>query len=184
MRMGNPDAPVKLVEYGSRTCPLCARFNAEGVPILVAGYVASGKTSYEFRDFPVHGALDLAPILLGRCVSPRQFFPVLDRMFRQQVPLLAKVQDIAGSMPPDADANTIALTYAKGLGYLDLMLRAGFVQAKLTACLADRRAVYRIAAEAKTAQIEGTPAFIINGQIIANVFNWADLQPILSGAMK
>ena len=28
-RQGNPDAPVKLIEYGSRTCPTCARFAAD-----------------------------------------------------------------------------------------------------------------------------------------------------------
>ena len=29
-RMGNPNAPVKLVEYASITCPHCAEFSAEG----------------------------------------------------------------------------------------------------------------------------------------------------------
>ncbi|RZM20125.1 MAG: protein-disulfide isomerase, partial [Sphingomonas sp.] len=35
-RMGNPDAPIKLVEYGSRACPFCAQFEAEGFPLLEA----------------------------------------------------------------------------------------------------------------------------------------------------
>jgi protein-disulfide isomerase len=92
MRMGNPNAAVKLVEYGSRTCPHCAKFGAEGLPALKAGPIATGKLSYEFRDFPVHGALDLGPILLGRCVSPGQFFPLLDAMFAGQQALLAKAE--------------------------------------------------------------------------------------------
>ena len=32
--MGNPDAKVKLVEYGSLTCPHCKAFDDEGVPTL------------------------------------------------------------------------------------------------------------------------------------------------------
>jgi len=41
-RMGNPDAPVKLVEYGSRSCPHCAAFDAEGFPTLKSGPIAAG----------------------------------------------------------------------------------------------------------------------------------------------
>ena len=32
-RMGNPDAPIKLVEYGSRSCPHCKRFAEESGPL-------------------------------------------------------------------------------------------------------------------------------------------------------
>ncbi|PNB52710.1 protein-disulfide isomerase, partial [Pseudomonas sp. FW305-130] len=68
VRIGNPSAKVKLIEFGSHTCPHCARFDAEGLPALRSGYIATGQVSYEFRDFPIHGALDLGPILLGHCV--------------------------------------------------------------------------------------------------------------------
>ena len=33
--MGNPNAKVKLVEYGSLTCPHCKAFDDEGVPTLI-----------------------------------------------------------------------------------------------------------------------------------------------------
>ena len=50
-RMGNPVAPVQLVEFGSRTCPHCAAFAASGMQPLVDKYVRTGKVSYEFRDW-------------------------------------------------------------------------------------------------------------------------------------
>jgi len=78
--MGNPAAPVQLVEFGSRTCPHCAAFAATGIKPLIDKYVRTGKVSYEFHDFPVHGAIDLAPILLGHCVPASQFFPLIDAM--------------------------------------------------------------------------------------------------------
>ena len=56
-RVGNPDAPVKLIEYGARSCPTCGAFAREGAEPLLNNYVASGKVSFEFRDFLVHGAL-------------------------------------------------------------------------------------------------------------------------------
>ena len=77
--MGNPKAKVTLVEYGSLTCSHCREFHETGMKPLVANYVKTGKVSYEFRDFPVHGPVDIPAILLGRCVSKEAFFPVLDQ---------------------------------------------------------------------------------------------------------
>ena len=59
-RMGNPNAPVKLVEYGSLTCRHCADF-APGRDAAAGRHAmsASGKVSYEYRNFILNG-LDVA----------------------------------------------------------------------------------------------------------------------------
>ena len=44
-RMGNPEAPVKLVEYASITCPHCAEFAEQGTSALRDQYVKSGRVS-------------------------------------------------------------------------------------------------------------------------------------------
>lgn len=182
MRMGNPNAPVKLVEYGSRVCSHCARFAAEGFPLLKAQYIASGKVSYEFRDFPVAGMLDLAPIILGRCVSPQQYFPVLDRMFEAQDTLLANAQAEVQNVPPKASPNEVALQLARTLGYLGMMERSGFSRTKMIACLRDPRAVQRIATETSRVRaiVRGTPTFLINGKLADGVMDWASLDSALA----
>jgi hypothetical protein len=116
MRMGNPDAPLKIVEYGSRACPYCGKFDQEGFPALKEKYISAGKVSYEFREYPVHGPLDLGPILLGQCSGDTAtFFPILDQMFANQQTLLtneqavsAKVQAAQGATP-----NQVATMYAE-----------------------------------------------------------------------
>jgi hypothetical protein len=48
--LGNPrNAPVKLVEYISYTCPHCAHFEAESDAQLRIGFIATGKGSIEVR---------------------------------------------------------------------------------------------------------------------------------------
>src|SRR3546814_21057791 len=47
--MGNPAAPVKLIEYLSYTCPHCAAFSAESAAVLRGRMVKSGKVSPELR---------------------------------------------------------------------------------------------------------------------------------------
>lgn len=188
MRMGNPQAPVKLVEYGSRTCPHCAHFDADGVPTLKTRYVASGQVSYEFRDFPVHGILDVGPILLGQCVAPAQFFPMLAGMMAAQPQLMKKdeipaaEQTKLGTMKPVAVAAYLADYY----GYVAFVTRHGVTPARARACLADQKALDAVARNADAAStrytVQGTPTFIVNGQVAKNVYDWATLEPILRAA--
>ncbi|WP_404367178.1 thioredoxin domain-containing protein [Sphingomonas sp. MMS24-J45] len=168
-RMGNPDAPLKLIEYGSRACPFCAQFDVEGFPQLKEKYIASGKVSYEFRDYPIHGALDVAPILLGHCVDESVFFPLLDAMMANQQTLLAKEPEVAqrvqamGTAAPAA----IATAFAEGLGYLDFVKQRGVPEAKARACLNDAGqldALTKATNKANTDyQVSSTPTFILNG---------------------
>ncbi|HEX7695023.1 MAG TPA: thioredoxin domain-containing protein [Sphingomonas sp.] len=188
MRMGNPNAAVKLIEYGSRTCPHCALFDKEGLPTLKAGPIAAGKLSYEFRDYPVHGALDLGPILLGRCVSAAQFFPLLDAMFVNQQSLLAKAQAVVTKLQgmPNATPNQVATTFATDLGYVAFVQRRGLPAARARACLASPAGVNRVVAMTNVAEkqfaVSGTPTFVINGTKAENVYDWAGLQPLLAAA--
>ncbi|CAN5565905.1 DsbA family protein [soil metagenome] len=185
---GNPNAPVKLIEYGSRACPYCAKFDAEGVPALRAGPIAAGKLSYEFRDYPVHGALDLAPTLLGHCVEPAAFFPMLDQMMAAQPQLLADEQAIGKQLQSmqNATPQQIATALGEKLGYLDFVKQRGVPEAKARACLADQKGYDLIATRRDAADqqynISGTPTFIVNGTVARDVSDWTALQPVLKTA--
>jgi len=190
VRMGNPDARVKLIEYGARTCPTCAAFAVEGEPKLVAGYVANGRVSYEYRDYPVHGALDLGPILLGDCVPLPRFFPVLQAMMAQQKTLVgraAQIPDAKGKELEKATPNAVAAYLAQFYGYTDLVVKAGLPRARAAACLADAAAVDTIVKRANIGQttykISGTPSFILDGKVMPGVFAWDTLEPALKTAL-
>jgi len=187
MRMGNPAAPVKLIEYGARTCPICARFSGEGVPALEKTYIATGKVSWEFRDFPVHGAIDLGPILLGHCVSNAQFFPLLDAMMANQRTLIGRetpIPDADQAMLQKAKPAELATYLAKFYGYLDLVKARGLPEAKARACLASQPGIDAIVKHVQAAsQITGTPTFIINGKTADKVYTWDVLEPLIRAAL-
>jgi len=188
VRMGNPDAPIKLIEYGSRTCPTCAAFDRNGLPNLKAGMITSGKVSYEFRDFPLH-PYDLGPLLLGHCVDDAAFFPMLEQMMQGQQQLLAPL----GNLPPEIGARIQAMDplqaatfWVETLGYLDFVKQRGLPEAKARACLADKAAVTRVATNLQQAdtqyKISGTPTFIVNGRIAEGVLDWPGLERTLKAA--
>lgn len=185
-RMGNPDAPLKVIEYGSRLCPACKALNDDGLEPLKAHYIATGKVSYEFREFPVHGPLDFASILLGQCTGdPATFFPILDQMFKNQETLLTNAQAVGTKLQgtPNATPNEVALAFGEGLGLIDFMKQRGLPEDKARACLTDPAGIKKIVDGAQDAnekfQISGTPTLILNG-VKLDVGDWKGLQAILT----
>lgn len=189
-RQGNPNAPIKLVEYGSRTCPTCGKFAAEGVEPLRREWIASGKLSYEFRDFLIHGAPDLSLALLNRCVAPARFFPVLDAMFANQQAFDGPLHKLMDSQPkqvevwqnlPPAQAAT---RFAEALGMLPFMKARGLPEAQARRCLANPALIKSVAdtyADGAKAGVQGTPSFFVNGRRV-RAYSWDQLQPELRAA--
>lgn len=188
-RMGNPDAPIKLVEYGSRTCPTCGAFGQTGQKPLTDSYVASGKVSYEFRDYLVHGQPDFAPSLLGRCAAPTAFFPLLEQMYVNQPQFEAKLADQNGTNALAAQLqgktpNQAAAAWADYLGYVEFVKQRGMPEAKARACLADAAALQELIGLMSTGDgpaVRGTPTFFLNGTKVEGV-TWNDVEAALKRA--
>ena len=49
--MGDPNAPVKIIEYSDFQCPYCAKFSHETEQQLIDAYIATGKVYFEYRSF-------------------------------------------------------------------------------------------------------------------------------------
>lgn len=190
-RMGNPDAPIKLVEYGSRLCPTCGYFGRTGQEPLTNNYVKTGKVSYEFREFLVHGAPDIPGALLGRCAGPGPFFPLLEAMFQAQDQMEPKLADqkattalqqsLVGKIPAQ-----VATAWAEYLGYIDFVKQRGIPEAQARACLNDTKALDSITKTMQDASqnkgVNQTPTFFLNGNQLSNVATWEQLEPQLKAA--
>ncbi|VVS98275.1 Protein-disulfide isomerase [Sphingomonas sp. EC-HK361] len=184
--MGNPNAPIKLVEYGSRLCPTCGAFANTGMKPLENTYVASGKVSYEFREFMVHGAPDFAPALLGRCAGTAPFFPLLEDMFAAQPTILPKMENAnafqqkVASLPPAQ----MFTAWAEQLGYIDFVKQRGIPEAQARACITDKKAIDEITKvmQGGTDQgVTGTPTFFLNGKKL-DVVSWDEVEKALKNA--
>jgi protein-disulfide isomerase len=187
-RQGNPNAPVKLVEYGSRGCPTCGRFAAEGVPVLRRDFVATGKVSYEYRDYLIHGAPDLAMALVNQCVAPARFFPVLDAIYANQAQFEDRLQKLVDGQPKQVQAwqklppGQIATRFAEAMGLIAFMKTQGLPETKARQCLADPRLIQRIAKTnadgVNIHRVDSTPTFIVNGRKVS-AYSWEQLLPEL-----
>ena len=187
--MGNPNAPIKLVEYGARSCPTCGAFGREAYKPLTENYVSTGKVSFEFRDFLVHGAPDVALTLLGQCGGVAPFFPILEQMYQNQNAFLDKLQTMPAALqqslanlPPTA----VATKLAEHMGAIDFVKQRGIPEAKARACLADQKQLEVMAKPTEDAMqsgtVTGTPTFLLNGKKLENVLSWSEMEKALKAA--
>jgi protein-disulfide isomerase len=171
--MGNPKAKVKLVEYGSMTCPHCARFDQNAVPALVGKYVKSGQVSWEFRNY-VRDAFDVSASMVARCNGAKSFFPLTRAIFKDQQNWEAKIQAIpedqlkaTQDLPPSQEFAALA----KVAGFKELAAKNGIPAAKTSQCLGNADTVNKLIqigtdANSKFPDFPGTPTFIINGAMV------------------
>jgi protein-disulfide isomerase len=53
--LGNPHAPVTMVEFADLQCPFCRNYTLNVLPALVRSYVRTGKVRMEFRNISFIG---------------------------------------------------------------------------------------------------------------------------------
>jgi protein-disulfide isomerase len=71
--MGDPDAPVTVIEYASLTCPYCRRFHADVFPRFKRNFIDTGKVHFIYREFPIGRSAGTAAIA-ARCVPEQHYF--------------------------------------------------------------------------------------------------------------
>ena len=81
--LGNPNAPVTIIEYASMTCPHCAHFASNVLPEVKKQLIDTGKAKLIFRDFPLD-TFALRTSMMARCAAPEKFYSLLEVLFKNQ----------------------------------------------------------------------------------------------------
>jgi protein-disulfide isomerase len=168
--LGKKDAPVLMVEYAAPICPHCAHFNETMFPQLKANYIDTGKVYYVFRVFPLQSA-DVAAEAIARCLPADNYFQFIDLLFRNQPKWDPEngVQDVHG-------------------GLVQMGRIAGLSAEQVDRCIGNQAEQQRIAKVGEDAttrySINGTPTFIINGQIHSTFANWQELKDYMDAQLK
>ena len=186
-RMGNPAAPVKLIEYGSLACPHCRHFEETGYKPLVQGYVRPGHVSYEFRNLLLN-APDISVSLLAHCAGAANFFPMAQVVYATQPQWFEKVYGLTAAESAELDKMTDQQRIARLAeiaGFPKIAARFGVTPAKAHQCLSDPKGLDRLLNMTKAAEDAGithTPTFLIDGKV-TDAATWEQLEPALKKAL-
>jgi protein-disulfide isomerase len=144
--LGDPKAPITLIEYASLTCPHCAHFSVAVLPELKKKWIDTGKVKLIYRDFPLDQTA-LKAAQLAECAGKDKYFGVIDVIFSTQAKW-AVASDPIGEL-------------AKSLRI------AGMGDAEVKACLANDAVANGVIADyrgGETLGVNSTPTLFINGE--------------------
>ncbi len=85
--LGDPDAPVTLIEFSDYECPFCKRHFEQTLPQLKKDYIETGKVKLVFRDFPLsfHDPLATTEAMAANCAREQggdaTYFKFHDEIF-------------------------------------------------------------------------------------------------------
>lgn len=164
MVMGDPNAPITVIEYASMTCAHCAAFHEQTFPELKKNYIDTGKVRMIFREYPLDD-LATAASMLARCAKEdSQKFSMLSLLFKTQR------EWVAGEKQPVERLSTV-------------VRQAGMGRADVDACLDNKDVFAEIKRFKGTGEekfeIRSTPTFIINGNKHAGALSFETFESIL-----
>ena len=166
--LGDPNAPVKMVEYASFTCPHCATFHEQVFKDLKRDYIDTGKVHFTLREvyFDRYG---LWAAMVARCGGEMRYFGITDVLFATQ-------QEWAASNDPTTVVNNLKT----------IAVAAGMDGAAVDACMQDGAMAEALIARFETNMaadgVEGTPTIFINGSKHSNM-SYADMKAILDAEL-
>ena len=147
LAVGDPDAPVTVIEFFSLTCPSCLRFHKNVYNRLEPEYVDTGKVRFVARDFPLN-APALQAAVLAHCAGRERYFTFIDVLFQT-------FDDWAGSRD-----------YTDKLGQIGEL--GGVSRDQFADCLADEdieTAIFQSIADGQAKyDVSGTPTLVVNGE--------------------
>ncbi len=141
--LGDPDAPVTIIEFSDYQCAYCGRHYTQTLPLIKSEYIDTGKVKLVFRDFPL---ASLHPMAIpsaeaAECVrdvagNDEAYFEYHDIIFENQN--LLSTDNLK--------------SWAKNLGYnIDSCLDSGKF----------KNEVQKDSVDAQSAGFGGTPGFLI-----------------------
>jgi protein-disulfide isomerase len=174
MIIGDPNAPVEIIEYASLTCNHCSTFHNNVLPKIKEEYVDTGKAKIVFRSFMLNG-IDMQASVISRCLTEKRYFPFMDMMFSRQTEWydVRKYQELAANN----DAQTANRLFVEGtMAEVEKYARqAGLNKTKIDACLANEAIpayLYEVQQVAvQDHKVNATPTILVNGNKANNDYN-------------
>jgi protein-disulfide isomerase len=159
--IGNPAAPVTVIEYASLACPVCRVFHAKVLPRLKKEYIDTGKVVLIYREFPI-GKAAQAAAAAARCAPAKDYFRVTEKLLVNQ----GKWWGQQAALDP----------------LYKLVQDTGLSRAAFDTCIANQSindGIVWSKQRGRKLGVQGTPTFFINGQRVRGVMSFEEMQKLI-----
>lgn len=163
--LGDPDAPVKIVEFSDPECYYCQSFHVNTFSLIKESYIDTGKVSFEYKHYPlpahIHPNAQKAAEAIECATEQGKRWDMIDKVFTSGSASLSSVKNYASDLGLNEDEFNQCLDSGK---YYDL------VQSDLK--------------EGKSMGVGGTPTFFINGQKIEGAQPFSVFQSVIESKLN
>ena len=155
--IGNPDAPITIIEFSDFQCPFCARFYTQTLPLIHEEYIEPGKVKLVFRDYPIQSIHPNAvpSAVASECANEQGKFKEMHDM------LFEKQNEWSGQ--ETADALSLFSQYAT---------KIQLEQERFDSCLTNGKYIEEIKKDLDDGRdygVSGTPGFFVGNDQIGYV---------------
>jgi protein-disulfide isomerase len=164
--VGDPAAPVTVIEYASLTCPHCASFHNDTYKAFKERYIDTGKVRLIYRDFPLDG-IALRAAMMARCTIDQRYFGLVQVLYKSQ-------NNWARAKEPIDELAKI--------GRL-----AGIDKATFDACMASEdliNGILEVRQKAANEGIKSTPTFVIGAKVYPGSRSIEEFAEIIDPMLK
>ena len=167
--LGDPKAPVTIIEYGDYQCPFCGqKFFMETEPLIRAQYIDTGKVRMVYRNFAFLGPESVAAAEAAECAKDqKKFWSFHDEVYKKEA---ADGSEHNGNLSRD-----LFLSIAKDIG-LDTETFKSCVDSGKHASVVEQELI-----SGRDAGVDSTPTFFVNGQKIRGAIPFGDGAGVGSG---
>ncbi len=177
--LGDPDAPITVVEFGDLQCPRCYEFHRDVMPLIQEKYIGSGMVKWVYRDFPLdkHPQADTAA-LAAECTRAQYTgqpgYSSKDEFYFAMFDLITDhIMDWSGQADT-AEATFVSLAKDE-LGVdiqscMDAETYKEDIEGDYTA--------------GRSYGVEGTPTFFINGRKLIGSWPFEAFEKVIEAQMK
>jgi protein-disulfide isomerase len=164
LNLGDPNAPVKVVEFADFQCPYCQLYWKQTEPTIISTYIATKKVYYTYSPMAFIGQESILAAEAAYCANDQsKFWEYHDYIFSNQT----------GENSGDF-TQTKLITFAKNLN-LDVNTFESCLNSGKYATKVDEDNTY-----AAQQGVNSTPSFVINGKIYSS----SDLQQAIEDALN
>ncbi|AFS82793.1 DsbA family protein [Candidatus Nitrosopumilus sediminis] len=81
--MGNPNAPITILEWGDYQCTFCYKFHQDTLDIINEDFIKTGKVKLVFKDFPLNGPDSLLAAEAAYCAEDqKKYWQYHDELYK------------------------------------------------------------------------------------------------------
>lgn len=176
--LGDPKAPVTIMEFGDYQCPFCGRFFSQTEPKVIENYIKTGKAKFVYKDlividgFVAGGQESTNAALAANCAGEQgKFWEYHDLIFEAEI--------------KDGKENNGNLNKSLFVG---LARNLGLNESGFTSCFDSKK--YLAEVEGDTAEAQGslpqlsTPSTFVNNKLVSGAVPYEQFASVIEEELK